>query len=98
MTGWLLHTWRGTATCCTTGVLEITRARMSMADTGADAIAAAATADPTIVFTSMVFMSEPLFQRTDQVEPLWRADPACQRLQILRNQTGFEAQSSVAGL
>ena len=23
--GWLLHTWRGTATCWITGVLEITR-------------------------------------------------------------------------
>ncbi len=32
--GWLLHTWRGTATCWITGVLEITRPTSSTAKTG----------------------------------------------------------------
>ena len=53
MTGWLLHTWRGTATCCTTGVLEITRARMSMAEAGTAARPAAAAS---VERTSAFFM------------------------------------------
>ena len=53
----VLQTCRGTATCCTTGVLEITRAMMSMADAGnAASRAAVATAEMTSVF----FMIDPL--------------------------------------
>jgi hypothetical protein len=82
MTAAWLHTWRGTATCCTAGVLEMTRARMSTADAGTDAMAApAATAEATMVLTNACVMSEPLFQ-----------------LLILVNQTCLKRQSSVAGL
>jgi hypothetical protein len=41
-----------------------------MADAGTDAMAATATAEPTMVLTNLFFMSEPLFQLADQAEPL----------------------------
>jgi hypothetical protein len=54
---WLLQTWRGTATCCTTGVLEITRAMMSSAEAGKAANAEAAATEE---MTSAFFMIVPL--------------------------------------
>ena len=60
MTASLVQTWRGTATCCTTGVVEITRAKISMAVAGMDARAATATVEPVSVVSNICFMSNPL--------------------------------------
>jgi hypothetical protein len=94
-----VQTWRGTATCCTTGVLEMTRARMSMAEAGAAPRAAAVAAAPMNVLTSMLFMSWPLFSNALRKPDRCGKPPArAGHFPILVTGSRFKARSSVAGL